>query len=337
MKRWRMYATLALLAAVIAAIVLHAAAVARVLPAGGAGPRCRVGVRRRRRHPGRSLRPARRPGRRRASCWPSCATSTSTSRSPISPASANVYQAQLAGLQPHQLRRSPRQRADRPGHRSAGERRTSNSTSAKTIARSCGSSRRGPARCCRRRSSKSKRDESTHLPTWSGSPFDRENLGATLVAGTKLCQIGDPNRLGSAAGDRSGRRRVRARRASTSRSCSTSRPSTCTSARSSERGSETVKTSPPHLSSLHGGPLADANGPRRRRPAARARSSTRSCRCRKKIRTACCGSAWSAGRRSRPPPRTLWDRLYRYAVADVQFRAVTVALTGIASMACASL
>jgi len=33
------------------------------------------------------------------------------------------------------------------------------------------------------------------LPTWSGYPFDRENLGATLMTGTKFCQIGDPSRL----------------------------------------------------------------------------------------------------------------------------------------------
>ena len=35
----------------------------------------------------------------------------------------------------------------------------------------------------------------SQLPTWSGSPFDPENLGATLQSGTKLCQIGDPRRL----------------------------------------------------------------------------------------------------------------------------------------------
>jgi putative peptide zinc metalloprotease protein len=33
------------------------------------------------------------------------------------------------------------------------------------------------------------------LPQWSGSPFDRDNLGAALRMGTKFCQIGDPNRL----------------------------------------------------------------------------------------------------------------------------------------------
>jgi putative peptide zinc metalloprotease protein len=38
-------------------------------------------------------------------------------------------------------------------------------------------------------------DDSLHLPTWSGSPFDPENIGARLTVGTKLCQIGDPHLL----------------------------------------------------------------------------------------------------------------------------------------------
>jgi putative peptide zinc metalloprotease protein len=35
----------------------------------------------------------------------------------------------------------------------------------------------------------------SQLPTWSGSPLEPENLGATLMSGTKFCQIGDPRRL----------------------------------------------------------------------------------------------------------------------------------------------
>src|SRR3954465_15128477 len=38
-------------------------------------------------------------------------------------------------------------------------------------------------------------DESVHLPTWHGSPLEPENLGAHLVKGTKLCQIGNPQSL----------------------------------------------------------------------------------------------------------------------------------------------
>ena len=33
------------------------------------------------------------------------------------------------------------------------------------------------------------------LPTWSGTPLDPENLGATLEQGVLFCQIGDPKRL----------------------------------------------------------------------------------------------------------------------------------------------
>ncbi len=35
----------------------------------------------------------------------------------------------------------------------------------------------------------------SQLPTWSGSPLKPENLGATLVPGTKICQIGNPDQL----------------------------------------------------------------------------------------------------------------------------------------------
>jgi putative peptide zinc metalloprotease protein len=33
------------------------------------------------------------------------------------------------------------------------------------------------------------------LDTWSGSPFDKENIGALLVTGQKFCQIGEPHRM----------------------------------------------------------------------------------------------------------------------------------------------
>jgi putative peptide zinc metalloprotease protein len=38
-------------------------------------------------------------------------------------------------------------------------------------------------------------DAGAQLPQWSGSPFDRENVGATLRVGSKFCQIGDPGCL----------------------------------------------------------------------------------------------------------------------------------------------
>ncbi|MGI9457299.1 MAG: hemolysin D, partial [Aeoliella sp.] len=42
--------------------------------------------------------------------------------------------------------------------------------------------------------SDSRRDEA-ELATWSGTPFDEKNRGATLQVGTKFCQIGDPTDL----------------------------------------------------------------------------------------------------------------------------------------------
>jgi putative peptide zinc metalloprotease protein len=36
---------------------------------------------------------------------------------------------------------------------------------------------------------------SGQLPQWDGSPFDRQNVGATLRIGSKFCQIGDPRRM----------------------------------------------------------------------------------------------------------------------------------------------
>ena len=33
------------------------------------------------------------------------------------------------------------------------------------------------------------------IPTWSGSPLDKQNLGAYLQEGTQLCQIGDPRKM----------------------------------------------------------------------------------------------------------------------------------------------
>jgi putative peptide zinc metalloprotease protein len=38
-------------------------------------------------------------------------------------------------------------------------------------------------------------DGEEKLPAWSGTPLDKENLGATLEQGERFCQIGDPKRL----------------------------------------------------------------------------------------------------------------------------------------------
>ena len=38
-------------------------------------------------------------------------------------------------------------------------------------------------------------DPEEHLPTWSGTPLEKENLGALLQEGVLFCQIGDPRKL----------------------------------------------------------------------------------------------------------------------------------------------
>ena len=103
-------------------------------------------------------------------------------------------------------------------------------------------------------------DAVAHLPTWSGSPFDRENVGATLVEGTKLCQIGDPNRLEARLVIDQGDvelvapgQRVEIMLAQSAEYVYVSRI---------ERVStEDLKVSPSHLSSLHGGELPTQMGP----------------------------------------------------------------------------
>jgi putative peptide zinc metalloprotease protein len=102
--------------------------------------------------------------------------------------------------------------------------------------------------------------DGSQLPKWSGSPFDPDNLGATLEAGTKLCQIGDP-------------RRLEARLVIDQTDFDFVRPGQRVEimlAQSAEYvyistieqvGRDTVKSTPTHLSSLHGGQLATEMGP----------------------------------------------------------------------------
>jgi putative peptide zinc metalloprotease protein len=98
------------------------------------------------------------------------------------------------------------------------------------------------------------------LPTWSGSPFDRENIGATLTEGTKLCQIGDPNRLEARLVIDQGDiefvaegQRVEIMLAQSAEYVYVS---------TVERvSSEDLKISPTHLSSLNGGALPTQMGP----------------------------------------------------------------------------
>ncbi len=92
------------------------------------------------------------------------------------------------------------------------------------------------------------------LSAWSGSPLEPENLGATLQTGTKLCQIGDPKRLEARLVIDQGDvelvapgQRVDVMLNQSAEYVYVSRIDTVST--------EDLKTSPPRLSSLHGGDL----------------------------------------------------------------------------------
>src|SRR6185295_18022910 len=95
-------------------------------------------------------------------------------------------------------------------------------------------------------------DESVQLPTWHGSPLEPENIGAHLIKKTKFCQVGDPRsfeaRLAIDQGDIefiSPGQKVEVMLTQTAEYVYVS---------TIERVStENLKTTPTHLSSLHGG------------------------------------------------------------------------------------
>ena len=144
---------------------------------------------------------------------------------------------------------------------------TNDSPTAKAIARCCGSSPRELAPCCRRRSSKSKATNRSTCPTWHGSPLDPENIGAHLVKGTKLCQIGDPQSLEARLVDRPGRHRVRRAGQKVEIMLDPNGRIRVHQLASNTYRPKTRKSSPTHLSSLHGGAALE-NRRHRRRPTA---------------------------------------------------------------------
>jgi putative peptide zinc metalloprotease protein len=103
-------------------------------------------------------------------------------------------------------------------------------------------------------------DEELHLPTWSGSPLDKENLGAALRAGTKLCQVGEPNRFEARLVIDQGDVEFVAPGQRVEIMLDQSAEVVYVS-QIEDRGSKTIKETPPHLSSLHGGPLPTQMGP----------------------------------------------------------------------------
>jgi putative peptide zinc metalloprotease protein len=103
-------------------------------------------------------------------------------------------------------------------------------------------------------------DDDQQLPRWSGSPFQDQNLGATLLKGTKFCQIGDPSRLEARLvidqGDFAFVEPDQRVEIMLNQSAETVYVS-----RIEKKSLKTVKESPAHLSSLHGGELATQMGP----------------------------------------------------------------------------
>jgi putative peptide zinc metalloprotease protein len=97
-------------------------------------------------------------------------------------------------------------------------------------------------------------DESVHLPGWFGSPLEPENLGARLMTGTKLCQIGNPHsleaRLAIDQGDVEFVAPDQRVEIMLAQSAEIAYVSTIEYV-----STENLKTTPTHLSSLHGGDL----------------------------------------------------------------------------------
>ena len=160
-------------------------------------------------------------------------------------------------------------------------------------------------------------DESVQLPTWTGSPLQPENLGAYLVKGTKLCQIGNPQAL-------------EARLAIDQNDVEFVAPGQTVEvmmAQSAEYvyvstiervSTENLKATPTHLSSLHGGELPTKMDPsgvaRPLSPIYEAVVPLPENDPHKLLRLGLVGHA-----KISTPPRTLWSRLMRYVSHTFNF------------------
>ncbi len=161
-------------------------------------------------------------------------------------------------------------------------------------------------------------DDDTHLPTWYGSPFDPQNIGAQLKIGTELCKIGNPKsleaRLVIDQGDVEfvlAGQKVAIMLDQTAdyvyTNCVIERVST-----------EDLKISPSHLSSLNGGTLPTKMDPsgvaRPLNPIFEAVVPLPEQDPNGLLRLGLVGSA-----KISTAPRTLWERLWRYAVHTFNF------------------
>lgn len=163
------------------------------------------------------------------------------------------------------------------------------------------------------------------LPTWSGTPFDPENLGAMLDAGDRFCRIGDPLRLEARLAVDQANIDFVAEDQKVKLMMNQSTDLAYVGKVESISRDEMERV-PPRLSSLSGGPLATQNDPSGTpRPLVpqfeaivpltaygdlpeRARQSH------ELLRVGLVGEA-----KIQIQPRTLWDRFYRYLTRTVNF------------------
>ena len=147
----------------------------------------------------------------------------------------------------------------------------------------------------------------------------RENIGATLTIGTKLCQIGDPQSLEARLVIDQGDVEFVAPGQNVEIMLDQSAEYVYVEQDRARLDAKTVKTSPTHLSSLHGGSLPTQMDPGGSRPAAEPdlRSPRAAARGRSEhglLRIGLVGRA-----KITTAPRTLWSRLYRYAARTFNF------------------
>ncbi len=162
-------------------------------------------------------------------------------------------------------------------------------------------------------------EESVHLPKWSGSPLDPENIGAELMKGTKLCQIGDPNEMEARLALDQGDVELLENKVGWPVEIMLAQTADVVYVSKIESVSnDTIKISPTHLSSLHGGDLATKMDPS---GVARPLSTVYEAIAplpendpNHRLRIGLVGQA-----KITTPPRTLWTRLVRYLSKTFNF------------------
>jgi putative peptide zinc metalloprotease protein len=155
------------------------------------------------------------------------------------------------------------------------------------------------------------------LNTWSGSPFDKENIGALLDISTKFCQIGDPKLLEARLVIDQGDVEFVVEGQRVEIMLNQSAEYVYVS-HIEKVASEDLPITPTHLSSLHGGPLAtqmSADGtPRPLSPVFEAIVPLPQEDLHGLMRLGLVGRA-----KISTAPRTLIDRLYRYVSRTFNF------------------